>query len=95
MRYSLVNFAEVAADISFVKRIVDIALLGLAGAVVINAERNIQAGVADVSWVEGRADNVAFLQGLFYLQVTVYSQNFPLEFLHIVRAVKQMTQALA
>src|SRR5690606_21924646 len=75
VRHSLIGAVKVTFDVFAVERIINTAFVCPFDAVVVVAECDVEAGMADVFVVERYADNVAVLQCLSDLNVAVNSQS--------------------
>src|SRR5690242_14448973 len=64
MGHGLFGLAEVALDVTLVKRVVDGAIAGAFGTEIVMAEGYVQAGVADVLWVERDARDMPLINCL-------------------------------
>src|SRR5665811_1214528 len=83
MRHGLIWPVEIALNVFEVKRVVDGPLVHPLNAVVIIAERDVHAGVADVFRVKGVADDVSIADRLPDLGVAI-NGHLPLSIVHSI-----------
>lgn len=76
VRHGFIGAVEVALDVFAVKWIIDSPLLHAFNAVKMVPKSYIQASLTDVLWVEWMTDNVAFIDGLGNITITVYAHSY-------------------